>query len=99
MGVRTFAAGLGEGAAQRLVVRVYEEEREPPAQRLEKQRLKLAQLQYSGQAVEFSLPDGDALQNAEAGTLVAMVLVNVSRDYDFAKARWKIVHIDVVPPE
>lgn len=93
---RAFVAGLAEDAAQPLVVRVYEEDQELPGQRLEKQRLKLPQLQYSGQAVEFSLPAGEAPQ---AGTLVAMALVNVSRDYDFAKARWKIAYIDVVPPE
>eukprot|EP00929_Paragymnodinium_shiwhaense_P096900 TRINITY_DN5863_c0_g1_i1.p1 TRINITY_DN5863_c0_g1~~TRINITY_DN5863_c0_g1_i1.p1 ORF type:complete len:323 (+),score=75.24 TRINITY_DN5863_c0_g1_i1:86-1054(+) len=85
--LQAFAARLEEGAEKPLSPKVYEDRRQAGTC-LNMQRLKHQQLQHVGQCVEFSAPD------AEPGSLAVVVLINVSREYDVAKAKWKVAHLE-----
>merc|ERR1712151_1224821 len=86
-GVQAVASRF-EADAERPLVPDILEERNPASSRFDREkRLLRDQLQVVGQCVEFAVPD------AEAGAASLVVLVNVSREYDIAKARWKVVHV------
>merc|ERR1712217_499812 len=86
-GLQAVASRL-EADAERPLAPDILEERTPASSRFEREkRLLREQLQVVGQCVEFVVPD------AEAGAVSLVVLVNVSREYDVAKARWKVVHV------
>lgn len=57
-------------------------------------RLKLEQLRCSGQCIEFIDPEH---ASAQPGAVQHVVLVNVSADDEVSKAKWKVVHVAVVP--
>lgn len=89
--MQAFVAKLGssEGSEKLLKVNVLADANE--ASSFDGKRLKRQQLQVVGQCIEF------LSVNPEPGSLSALVLVNVSLDPDIAKAKWKVVHCQVVP--
>lgn len=86
--LQAFAAHLEEGSERPLAINVMEERSLPTGGFDAPARLLRDQLQHAGQCVAFSLP------GAEAGGLALVVLVNVSKEYDPASARWKVVHVE-----
>lgn len=83
--IEAFSACLEEGAEKTLVINVLEE-KITQNQTFDGRRLKREQLQTVGQCVIFSAPDADV------GALALLIFVNVSKEHDVAKARWKLVY-------
>jgi len=82
--LQAFIARMEEGAEKPLVITVVEEK--GLCQSFDGRRLKREQLQTVGQCIMFSAPD------AEVGALALVTFVNVSKEYDVTKARWKLVY-------
>eukprot|EP00927_Polykrikos_kofoidii_P073626 TRINITY_DN69646_c0_g1_i1.p1 TRINITY_DN69646_c0_g1~~TRINITY_DN69646_c0_g1_i1.p1 ORF type:complete len:329 (-),score=65.01 TRINITY_DN69646_c0_g1_i1:452-1438(-) len=93
LAIQAIAARLEEGAEGPLSPVVIEDlAPRSPSSSFDVKRLKKDQLRYVGQCVEFA-----ALDALEPGSLRFVVLVNISAEYDIAKARWKLVHVEEVP--
>jgi hypothetical protein len=88
--LEAFVSGLVEGAEKPLQTTVIEGKAGILSQNFDGRRLKRDQLQTVGQCVIFSMPD------AEVGALTFLFFVNVSKEYDVSKARWKVVHSEEV---
>lgn len=88
---QAFAARLAENAERPLQVTVFED-RAGLCGHFEVQRLRRPQLQHAGQAVGFVAFD------AEPGAISVLVLANTSAEFDLARATWKVVHCEVLPP-
>mmetsp|Transcript_3693 Transcript_3693/g.9475 ORF Transcript_3693/g.9475 Transcript_3693/m.9475 type:complete len:322 (-) Transcript_3693:109-1074(-) len=85
--IQAFVALLDD-AENGLVIGVFEDR--SSSQRFDGQRLKRDQLQGVGQCVEFTAVA------TEVGSVTCVSLVNVSTEYDLAKAKWKVVFVDEV---
>lgn len=89
--VAPFVAAFGEAAESPGSVTVYESNRVGQCGRLDFRRLHMEQLAHIGQVVEF------CCREAEPGALLALVFVNIGAEYDVAAAKWKLIHLEMVP--
>lgn len=89
--LHAFVAGLVDGAERPVRVTVLEEQEQ--TDRFDGRRLQHEQLQYVGQAIEFSLEAPDPLEKAVVATPF-LVLVNISAEFDIEKSKWKLVHYE-----